>query len=303
MLAGAQGQDAPSRTLITAAAPEPQTLGPGDRIQVKALHADELGNNPVQVDSEGYIMLPGLGRVRAGGLTTERLASDIRQRLVLTVRDPEVAIDLVELHSRPVSVLGAVKTPGVYQLVGQKRLLEILSLAGGLEQDAGDNIRITRAQSYEPEKQPGSFKVWEVRVSDLMEGGRPELNLVVHADDVITVPRARLVYVIGQVRKAGGFVLREQQSMSVLKALSLAEGLLPAAAVSNARILRQVELNSRRREIPVNIKAILAGKVPDQPLLPDDVLFVPNNLAKTVALRTLDTAVQMGTGLVIWRQH
>lgn len=295
------GQDKAPRALIYPPVAEAQTLGPGDQIQVRALHAPELGDRPVRVDSEGYIMLTGVGRIRAGARTTEQLANDIRDRLSKVIRDPEVAVDIVELHSQPVSVLGAVKTPGVYQIVGRKRLLEVLALAGGLDPEAGDRINITSTLGGEGQDQPEKFSVVEIGVEALM-GGRPERNLVIHSEDVITVPRAKLVYVIGQVHKAGGFVLRERQNMSVLQALSLAEGLLPTAATTNAKILRQEEPLSERKGIPVNLKDILAGKAADQPLLPDDVLFIPNSALKSVALRSLEAAIQMGTGLVIWRQ-
>ncbi len=295
------GQDKPERSLIYPPAPEPQTLGPGDQIQVKALHAPELGERPVRVDSEGFIMLTGLGRIRAGTRTTEQLANDVRERLSKVIRDPEVSIDIVELHSQPVSVLGAVKTPGVYQIVGKKRLTEVLALAGGLDPEAGGRIQITRSLGDGEPGQAEKFTVVEIRVDELM-GGRWEKNLVMHSEDVITVPRAKLVYVIGQVRKSGGFVLRERQDMSVLQALSLAEGLLPTAGAANAKILRQDEPLGPRKEISVNIKSVLAGKSPDQPLLPDDVLFIPNSVAKAVALRSLEAVIQMGTGLVVWRQ-
>ncbi len=300
MVASVDGQTKSQPALISAPAFEPQTLGPGDQVQVSALHVEELGQRPVRVDSDGFIMLPGLGSIKVGGLTAEQVANVVRQLLSKTVRDPQVAVDIVELHSQPVSVLGAVKTPGVYQIVGQKRLLEVVALAGGLDQEAGDIIKVSRRQPSEPDH---PFNVVEAHVTDLMEGRRPELNFVIHAEDVITVPRAKLVYVIGQVRKPGGFVLREQHDMSVLKALSLAEGLLPTAAVSNARILREVEPHSQRQEINVDLKSVIAGKAPDRALLPDDVLLVPTSAAKTVALRVLEVGLQMATGIVIWRQY
>lgn len=302
MATGCLGQDRSARALIVPPVVEPQTLGPGDQIQIAALHVDEFGARPIRVDSDGFIMLPGLGGLKVGGLTTQQVANQVRELLSKTVRDPQVAVDIVELHSQPVSVLGSVKTPGVYQIVGQKRLLEVIALAGGLDQEAGDDIKISRAQPAEV-GEPQKFTVTDVHVTDLMEGRRPESNLVIHAADVITIPRAKLVYVIGQVHKPGGFVLREQQDMSVLKALALAEGVLPTAAVNNARILREVEPHGQRQEIIVDIKSIVAGKAPDRALLPDDVLLIPTSVAKTVAARMLEAGVQMATGLVIWRQY
>lgn len=293
----------PARALIVPPSAEPQTLGPGDQIVIRALHVEEISDHPIRVDASGGIMLAGIGLIHAGGRTTEEVASEIREKLSALVRNPEVSVNLVELHSQPVSVIGAVKTPGVYQIVGQKRVLEILSMAGGLDPDAGDNIRVTRAEGGDGTLNPAnSFKVVDLRLSELMEGHRPEFNMVVHANDVITVPRAKLVYVIGQVHRSGGFVLKDRQSMSVLQALSLAEGVLANAGVGRARILRAGEPQGPRQEIPVNIKAILAGKANDLALMPDDVLFIPSSAAKTAALRGAEAALQMGTGIVIWRR-
>ena len=267
-----------------------QTLGPGDQIQVRAMHAPELGERPVRVDSAGYIMLPLVGKVEATGRTAEQLAAAIRQQLSNIIRDPQVSVDIVEMKSQPVSVLGAVKTPGAYQIAGRKRLLEILSMAGGLDADAGNSIHITR-----------DLKAIEISVSELIEGKRPELNVLIQPQDVITVPRGKLVYVIGEVRRPGGFVLRERENMSLLQALSMAEGLSPAAGPRKARILRQLEAGAERAEIPVNVKDVLAGKVPDQVLLANDILFIPNNTARSATMRGIEAAIQMGTGVAIWR--
>ena len=295
-----RAQASPERTLITPPSAETQTLGPGDQIQVRALHAEELGDRATRIDSEGFIMLPGLGRIRAGGLTTEQLAASIRQLLTKTIREPEVAIDIVELKSQPVSVLGAVKIPGVYQIVGQKRLLEVISMAGGLDTEAGDSIRVTRKLAN---SQNEKFDVIQVRVAELMDGVRPEMNIVLHAEDTITVSRAKLIYVLGNVHRAGGFILRERQSMSILQALSMAEGAMPNSSMGNVRILRQTEPRAQRKEILVNVKNILAGKDADQALLPDDVLYIPSSTGKMVLTRAIEAALQTGTGIVIWGKY
>lgn len=284
-------------------------LGPGDMIAVRAQHAAELSEKPVRVDNAGEIHLPVAGSLAAAGLTTGQLAAKIRARLESLIRDPEVTIEVVEFKSHPISVLGAVKTPGVFQLQGEKRLLEVLSVAGGIDQDAGSSIRISRKKSagtiplpFSRVKDSGDYTVGEVFLQDLIQARHPEFNILVAPDDVITVPRAKLVYVIGEVRKAGGFVLRERESMSVLQALSLAEGLTQVAGAKDARILRASEDSARKTEIAVNIRSILAGKAPDTPLLPDDVLFIPNSAARNATLRGIETAIQLGTGVVIWRR-
>ena len=119
-------------------------LGPDDEITIRALHADEITDKPFRVDPLGYLSLPIIGRVRAGGLTVEQLAHEVSSRLNSFIREPEVSIRVTEFRSQPLSVLGAVKNPGVYRLRGRTTLIEALSSAGGLEPDSGGTIHITR---------------------------------------------------------------------------------------------------------------------------------------------------------------
>ena len=115
------------------------------------------------------------------------------------------------------------------------------------------------------------------------------------------MPRAKLVYVIGAVHKAGGFVLAERQSVSVLQALALAEGLKGTASAGRSRIIRTDPESGAREELPVDVKRILNGRADDVALLPEDVLFVPNSATKSAGKIALGTALDLGTGLVIFR--
>lgn len=285
-------------------------LGPGDQLMIRALHVSEISDKPVRVGDDGTLQLPLVGRIQVAGLTVNELGDQMRKRLNEFLVDPEVSVELVEMKSHPVSVIGALVTPGVYQLHGQKRLLEMISGAGGLRDDAGSVVRITRARAQGALPlantrldATGEYYVGEVRVADLMAAKNPAENVPVRPDDVIAVPRGRLVYVMGEVRKPGGFVLREQETLSVLQVLALSEGMMPTAGRKNARILRPVQnAQSGRQEIPVDIGSILSGKTSDMGLQPDDVLFVPNSAPKSATLRAVEAAVQIGTGIVIWRR-
>jgi polysaccharide export outer membrane protein len=135
-----------------------------------------------------------------------------------------------------------------------------------------------------------------------MEARNPQENIVVRPHDVISVPRAQLIYVVGCVRRPGGFVLGEKEAVSVLQAISLAEGLDRAAAPDKAKILRGAEGSAQRTEIAVDVKKLLENKGADVPLQPNDVLFIPNSAAKSAALRSLEAGIQMATGVVIWRR-
>lgn len=285
-----------------------QRVGPGDQIAVRALHANEISDRPFRIDEQGFIRLPLVGKLRAGGLTVDQLAETIREKLSALIRDPEVSVDVVESRSHPVSVMGAVKVPGVYEMQGRKRLLDVLSMAGGVEADCGHAIRISRMKAMGEiplaagaVSDSGEYFVGEIKFSSLIEAKRPEDNIEIFPRDVITVPRAKLVYVVGEVRRSGGFVLRESESLSVLQALSLAEGTIPTANTSHAKI-RRTGAAGATAEIAVDLKKILNGKAEDIGLLPNDVLIVPKSGAKTAAFRTIDTAIAMGTGIVVWRR-
>jgi polysaccharide biosynthesis/export protein len=282
-------------------------LGPGDQITIHALFAPELSDKPVRIDEDGFIRLPLLGRVSAGGLRVEELATSLRARLGDYFKDPQVSLDVLEVKSRPVSVLGAVKSPGVYQIQGPKRLTEMLSMAGGPDQDSGYIVRVSRPIKMGPlpatgqaPTTSGDFTVAEVNLPDLMDGKNLNSNIFIEPQDVITVPRGKLVYVMGEVHRPGGFLLHEQESMGVLQAISMAEGLTATATSGDLKILRPVP-GGEKLELTVSVKKILDGKSPETVLLPNDVLFIPRSAAKTVSIRAVEAAIQAGTGVAIWR--
>jgi len=155
-----------------------------------------------------------------------------------------VTISLVNFGSQPISVLGAVNTPGIRQLEGRKTLFEALSLAGGLRPDAGYQVKITRDLKWGQIPLPqartdasGQSSVVSIKLSDIIDATDPTENIEILPGDAISVPRAELVYVIGSVVKSGGFALNEHSSISALQALSLAEGLQKTAASDKARIM------------------------------------------------------------------
>lgn len=284
-------------------------LGPEDQVTVQVLEIEEFPGKPTRVDPNGYLELPLVGRVKAAGLTTGQLTEVITGGLRKYVRDPRVSINVTEYRSQTVSVLGAVNTPGVQPLQGPKRLLEMLSQAGGLRPEAGSKLTLTRQSAWGTLNLPnaradvsGQFSTAELDLERLMKGTAPAENIHVRPHDVIAVSRADVIYVIGEVKKSGGFPLHTRESVSLLQALALAEGLQRTAAPKHARILRSNNHDGKRQEVAVNLQDILDGKAPDMPLQADDVLFVPNNLPRSVMMRTAETALQIGTGVLIWRR-
>jgi len=282
-------------------------LGPDDQIIVRAVDVEEIDNKPVRIAMSGNIDLPLVGRIHAGGLTLDQLKAEIESRLNKFLNQPEVSVSVMEMRSQPVSVLGAVQTPGIHQLQGQKTLFEVLSLAGGLRSDAGNTVKITRKMEWGRIPLPsavdnGQFSVATLSVKGIMTAARPEENITIRPYDVISVPTADIIYVIGAVHKSGGFVLGENESLSALQVLSLAEGLERAAAPENAKVMRLIENSSNRSEIPVDLKRVLAGKGTDLPLKADDILFIPTSATKNAALRSLEAAIQIGTGVAIYHR-
>lgn len=284
-------------------------LGPEDELVVSGPELEELNNKSVRVDGEGDIQVPMVGRVHVAGLTVQQAEGELNKRLSTYIRKPQVSIDVKELRSQPASILGAVNSPGVHQVEGHKSLMEMISLAGGIRQDAGYSIRITRElETWGCIPLPGAttdasgkYSVAQVNLQNIMEARTPEQNIQIFPHDTISVPKAELIYVTGGVKRSGGFVLGEHQTMSVIQAVSLAEGLASTADKKHAKILRLTPGSDQRVEIAVDLKSMFEGKSGDIPMQGQDILFVPDSAGKKVALRVLEAAIQTGTGIAIYR--
>jgi polysaccharide export outer membrane protein len=285
-------------------------LGRDDQLEISGPELSELANKRVRVDGDGDIQVPLVGRIHVSGLTAQQTEQELNRLLSPYIRRPEVAVSVEEVRSQPVSILGAVNTPGVHQVQGRKTLLEMLALAGGIRPDAGYSIRITRELEWgciplpNVELDPsGRFSVAEVNLKEIMEAKNPEKDIQIFPHDIISVPKAEMVYVIGEVKRSGGFVLGEHQSMSVLQALSLAEGLNGTADTRHGRILRLKGNADQREETAVDVKDILRGKKSDVALQGDDILFIPGSTGKKATLRGIEAAIQTGTGIAIWHAY
>jgi polysaccharide biosynthesis/export protein len=290
-----------------APAPSNYVLGADDQITLTVSDIDELSNKPMRIDMKGNIHLPMAGRVHAAGLTAEQLQSEIEERLKKFLNDPNVVVSVSEYRSQPVSVLGAVNTPGVHQLEGHKTLFEVLSSAGGVRSDAGNTVTITRELKWGPIPLPdvkndptGKFSIASVKVKSISNGKNPADNIIIKPNDVISISKADVVYCIGSVHRPGGFTLGESESLTALQVLALAEGLDAKAAANKAKILREVPGNMQRAEIAVDLKQLMAGKGSDAPLRANDILFVPNSAAKIAAARAAEAALTVATGLAIY---
>jgi polysaccharide export outer membrane protein len=206
-----------------------------------------------------------------------------------------------------VSVLGAVGNPGVHQLKGKRTLIEVLSLAGGLRADAGRHVHISRR--LESGAIPlaaagldasGRYSLVHISLQRLLTARDPEENILICPNDVITVPRAESVYVVGDVARQGALPLNDSETLSVLEAVAMAGGLNRTAAPDKAKILRPILGGPQRAELSVRVKQILAGKATDVPLLPNDILWIPDSTGKRIGLRAAEAAVQTGSIMATW---
>ena len=294
-----------------AAAPD-YVIGPGDLLSIVVYDAPDLSRD-VRVSAKGFIKLPLLpDPIQADGRTPEELADvlahEFQQRQIL--RNPQVTVVVKEFKSRPVAVLGAVKRPQMVPVLGPMNLLQVLSAVEGLTDDAGGRIYVTRGAGLrelpatpgevgEPEN-PGP-RTLVVDVRDLMEMRDPAANVPVYAGDMITVPRAGVIYVVGAVNKPGGFLLRDRrEQVSILQAVALAENMTGTARPGDAVIVRRPPGTGKEETIPVDVGQILARRAPDQHLQENDILFIPDSAFKKGLRRAAEAAIQITTGLVIW---
>jgi len=285
----------------------PYILGPEDTLSIRVIDEEEIGVAPYPIDLRGDIKLPIVGSVHAAGLTISQLQTDLTRRFQEYIRAPDITISVAEFRSQPISVLGAVTNPGIHQMRGRKTLFEVISEAGGLKAEAGNVIKVTRRKDFGVVPLPGAttdpsnqFSIGEVSIRSVMQAQNPAQNITIKPYDVVTVPKADLIYVIGEVKKPGGFPLSEKSNISVLEALSLAEGLDHNAGAKNAKILRAAAGSLTRSEIPVDLKRIFSGQLHDMPMQPNDILFIPNNLAKSASTRAIEAMIQIGTGVAIY---
>ncbi|MBL8210485.1 MAG: polysaccharide biosynthesis/export family protein [Bryobacterales bacterium] len=276
-----------------------------DEISISSLVAKELTDKRFRLDETGRISVPLVGTVKLEGMTVDDAQALITTRLKRYYVAPDVQVSVVAARTHPVMVLGSVAQPGAHQIREPIRLIDGLSMAGGLRNDAGPKVVITREKSNgtiahsKAQVDGASNSVLSLDLTALFEGASPEDNIQLMPRDIVNVPAAQVVYVIGNVRRAGGFALNGRPNLSVVQALALAEGIDPRASPSRARILRR-DLQGEK-QISVNLKAIFAGKSDDVILRPNDVLFVPSSTTKVITTRSIETALSLTTGLIIWR--
>jgi polysaccharide export outer membrane protein len=269
--------------------PTVPAIGAGDLLKISVLGAPE-SDQEVRVGADGNVVLNFIGPVEVAGKTTEQAQAAIAKKMVAGgfFTDPQVSVFAKEYATQGVSVLGEVQKPGVYPLLGARTLFDLLSVAGGTTPKAGKVVSITHRDTP---MTPTSVSL----SNDATESVHS--NIAIFPGDTIVVSKAGIVYVVGDVHRPSG-VAMENGSMTVLQAIAMAEGANATAALNKAKLIRRTP--SGPLELPLALKDMLASKSPDVRLQAEDIIFVPNSVAKSATRRSLEAAIQMATGLAIY---
>ena len=329
-------------------APQPRdyVIGPGDLVNVQVFDVPEMSRE-LRVSQTGTIGMPLVPvRLHVAGLTeiqTERKITEVLEANGL-ISHPEVSVTVKEKKSRPITIVGAVAHPQVYEADRQVTLIDVLAQAGGITADASDHVIVTRperdqsqdsaqsqpdtagdsapvpsaasgaaptsapaaatksaAEPLPPQIPPPLVNTITVNLSQILEAGDMANNVVIQPGDVVTVPHAGIVYVLGAVSKPGGYtVTNDRAQLSTLKVLSLAGGLDKTAKSDRAVIVRK-DATGQQQQVDVDLKKIMKFESEDVQLRPSDILYVPRSAGKQAAIRAAELATAVGTGVLIYR--
>lgn len=281
---------AAAREPLSGPVAHPLQISAGDLLDLNVFDTPELSTK-LRVDEHGAVTLPLAGVLPMSGLTAEEAAHAVEARFRESdiLKDPHVSVTMLEYATQGVTVLGEVKNPGIYPLLGAHGVLDLISAAGGVTPNAGKAVTLThRADPDHPEIVNVASK----------PGSTATFNVDVRPGDTIMVSHAGIVYVLGDVGKPGGFLIENNDRLTVLEAIALAQGTNRTASLNHARLIRKTDTG--REEVPVPLKKILASNAPDQMLADGDILFVPSSAAKN-ALRDVESILPSAAGAAVYR--
>jgi len=273
------------------ASPMPAPIGPGDFLDISEYHTPEF-HSVVRVAPSGVVTLPMIHQVKLEGLDEQAAARAVEAVLVAQgmLLHPQVTVLVTSYAGQDVSVLGEVVHPGVYPYTLHHRLLDLISASSGLSPNAGRLVNIFHRDDA---KTPYPV-VLDPSGTDTAVDHNPELA----PGDTVQVSRAGLVFVVGDVQRPGGFPVDPAQGLTVVQALSLAWGPTQNAAIGKALLIR--EQKGGRTLTTLNLRKMLHGQEPDQPIHDRDILFVPDSAARNLWNRTMESAIQSAIGVTIY---
>jgi polysaccharide export outer membrane protein len=269
-------------------------LGPGDLVEVSVYGVPELATK-ARVSNDGDLYLPLIDYVHVGDLSLEESQKLIEKRLADGgfVKNPHVTIFVNEYASQGVTLMGEIGKPGIYPVLGDRRLFDLFSAAGGLTDRASRTVSITHRNH--PDK-PQLVHL----ARNLTD--KPESNVEVRPGDTIEIFRAPIVYIVGDVGRPSGLLV-DNGSLTVLQAIALAGGPNRTAKLNGVKIIRKSNGPNGMTETVVPLKKMLQAKAPDIPLQANDILFVPVSGTKMMAARGIETALALTTAVSIYAVH
>lgn len=258
-------------------------IGPGDVLDVEVFDTPELSMSAAYVSNDGAVTLPVLGVVNVYGLNVNQAARKIEAALRARgiMLQPHVTVSIVENVSQDASLLGEVKVPGVYPTAGGRRLLDLIALAGGLGPGAGKIVSIAHRDD------PAHPLI--IHIVPKAEDLGSQRNPVIRPGDTVMVGRAGVIYILGDVKKPGGFLVDNGERISLLEALSLAGGWGSDAALSKAELIRKAP--EGHLEMRLDLKHVLKGEQANVQVADGDILFIPSSLGKSIASRGLQAVI------------
>jgi polysaccharide export outer membrane protein len=245
-------------------------IGPGDELEVTVYGAPDLSGHP-RVSADGNISLPLIGYVRLAGLSSSEAEGAIEAQLrqANVVNDPQVSVYVKEYTSSGISIAGEVAKPGFYSAVGPHRLFDVLQAAGGPTDKAANKVVISHRDQKDATTLSISKNPAEMTAS----------NVELQPGDTVVVPKAGIVYVLGEVTRPGGYVLNSTGGITVLQVVAVAGGPTHVASAGKTRLLRRTENGFQEQQI--DVKKLLRGKAHDVSVRDEDILFIPSSALKT----------------------
>jgi polysaccharide export outer membrane protein len=246
-------------------------IGPEDLLEVTLFDIEDAHGEPrivtSRVSNSGYATFPYVGLVAAAGYTPTQFEELLKEQYKRFIHEPQLTVLVQEYRSYRISVIGYVNTPGVLELKGRKTILEGLAMAGGLTDEAGKDVRLTRVTA------DGTVETILVDLHVIAEEGDPTLNVDLLPGDVVAVPKAGTFYVEGIVKNPGAYPLLQETTVS--QAVATAGGPDPTLAKSSGTVLYRKSPDGERQAIPINLAALQDGEGEDFRVQEDDVIVVP----------------------------
>jgi len=260
-------------------------IGPGDVLDIRYFNRPTLSREAVRVEGNGMIRMPLIDtEIQAACKTEGELAREIAEKYKKFYRNPQVDVFVKEYHSKPVAIIGAVNEQSRFELQRRIRLLELLTYAKGPSDKAGQTINIVHSppslicQNDGPPDDEAITAFVSYNLADTLQGD-PKANPYIEPGDIITLPVANQVYVVGNVYTPLTIPLREPITLS--RAVAMAGGVKQDTKKDKVRIIRPQPGSTTSKEIVVDLTAIEKKQTEDIALLPNDIIDVPLSGTKT----------------------